>query len=65
MRHASRDYNGNVSYKRNGGITRNYFSSLFWPKSKFYNCVEHSRDEVLAIRLKFPNKLPVSFQCIS
>lgn len=31
-------------------------------KSEFFNhpFLEHSRDEVLAIRLKFPNKLPVS-----
>ncbi|KAG4074712.1 hypothetical protein HA402_008810 [Bradysia odoriphaga] len=38
MKSTSRDYNGNVSYKRNG---------------------DHTRDEVLAIRLKFPTKLPI------
>lgn len=59
MKNSSRDFNGNVSYKRNGG---NCSIRQIGSISEFYmqSFLEHSRDEVLAIRLKFPNKLPVS-----
>lgn len=60
MRHASRDYNGNVSYKRNGGKILLLFDvHCCYHNYHFYIYLEHSRDEVLAIRLKFPNKIPV------